>query len=304
MKQIERIAVIVNSLKEKQLTAKEIKNLFTKPDENISIRQIQRDLKDIKYFLNNDECIKSNKENKSIYYSIIRNKNNIHYSENENTIILDTNFYHQIDTDEIQKNLSNVERAIINKKNIIIHSIKNDETGDNAEFMSEDFSFFPIHIINHRNTYYVGGWNPKKKVVQIFGTNQLEHLEIGNKYFSYQKYKSIFDEEFLKRFGVTKNINKEVYDIKIEMSAVLAGFISSHQWHDSQKFIKKNRNYILHLQCGINRELLGWLYQWMYNIRIIEPSILNIYYQRGLNEMQKNKDSKQSLIYRNIFEEK
>ncbi len=122
--------------------------------------------------------------------------------------------------------------------------------------------------------------------------------------YDYKIAKAFFDQELQKRFGVTKNINNEVYDIKIEMSPVLAGFIKNHFWHPSQKFSKKNNNYSMHIKCGINRELMGWLFQWMYNIKIIQPPILIDYYQKTLEEMQKNSLSKKRLMYRNIFETK
>ena len=113
-----------------------------------------------------------------------------------------------------------------------------------------------------------------------------------------------FNNELHNRFGVTKNINSETYAIKIEISSVLAGFIKSHHWHSSQKFYKKSGNTLMVLNCGINRELLGWLFQWMYNIRVIEPKILKDYYEKTIKEIQNNSVSKTSLVYRNIFIEK
>lgn len=58
------------------------------------------------------------------------------------------------------------------------------------------------------------------------------------------------------------------------------------------------------IKCGINRELLGWLFQWMYNVRILEPAILQKYHDKTLDEMIVNRKSKKSLVYRNIFEPK
>ena len=57
----------------------------------------------------------------------------------------------------------------------------------------------------------------------------------------------------------------------------------------------------MHIECGINRELLGWLFQWMYNIRVVEPEILKLYYEKTLNEIQNNNKSKATLVYRNLF---
>jgi predicted DNA-binding transcriptional regulator YafY len=108
-------------------------------------------------------------------------------------------------------------------------------------------------------------------------------------------------DELLRRFGVTKNINNEIYDIKIEVSYNLARFIESHHWHSTQKTTKRKSNLIIHFKCGINRELLGWLCQWMYNVRVIEPDILKTYYEKTIKEIQINNNSKLPLVYRNIF---
>lgn len=304
MKQIHRIAKIINVLKEKRLSAEEIKSICSETYVEVSIRQIQRDINDVSVFLNHDEYLNLVKEKKTIYYCILKKENNLEGNKIENKIVHKTKFYTQIYTENMLKNLSIIEQAILNNKNIIIQSIKNDETGDNANFVSEDIIFYPLEIINHRETNYIGGWNPKKKLVQIFGINQLTNIVQGATNNSSKKLKIAFENEFKKRFGVTKNINDEVYDIKIEMSTVLADFIKSHYWHESQKFTRKNNIVILHLKCGINRELIGWLFQWLYNIRIIEPKILEDYYQKTIDVIQRNSTSDKMLVYRNIFEER
>lgn len=304
MKQIHRIAKIIKVLKENRLSAEEIKSICSKTNEEVSIRQIQRDINDVSVFLNDDEYVNLTKENKTVYYCILKKQNDLNQSKTINDVVFKTKFYTQTYTEDMLKKLSIVEQAVLNNKNIIIQSIKNDETGDNANFVSEDFSFYPLQIINHRETNYIGGWNPKKKLVQIFGINQLTNISQGDTTFSQKKIKIVFEDEFKKRFGVTKNINDEVYNIKIEMSTVLADFIKSHYWHESQKFTRKNNIVILHLKCGINRELMGWLFQWLYNIRILEPKILEDYYHKTVDEIQKNSTSDKMLVYRNLFEEK
>jgi predicted DNA-binding transcriptional regulator YafY len=304
MKQIHRIAKIIKVLKEKRLSAEEIKSICSETNEEVSIRQIQRDINDVSVFLNDEEYVNLTKENKTVYYCILKKQNDLNQSKTINDVVFKTKFYTQIYTENMLKNLSIIEQAVLNNNNIIIQSIKNDETGDNANFVSEEFSFYPLQIINHRETNYIGGWNPKKKLVQIFGVNQLVNISQGDTAFSQKKLKIVFENELKNRFGVTKNINEEVYNIKIEMSTVLADFIKSHYWHESQKFTRKNNIVILHLKCGINRELMGWLFQWLYNIRILEPKILEDYYHKTVDEIQKNSTSDKMLVYRNLFEEK
>ena len=108
--------------------------------------------------------------------------------------------------------------------------------------------------------------------------------------------------ELKKRFGITKNINEEVYDIEIEFSSVTGSLASKYSWHSTQHFVKKGNVWVMTLQCGINRELVGWLFQWMYNVRIVQPPILQEYYNKALEEMLADRKSNKPLVYRNIFE--
>jgi predicted DNA-binding transcriptional regulator YafY len=202
---------------------------------------------------------------------------------------------------QINFNLNAIENAIKESKSIVISEIKNDETGDNNNFETKNIFFQPIQILIHRDSYYVGGYNIVKKCIQIFGINQIEKVTLSNQCELLAERTKLFDDELNKRFGVSKNINEHTYKIVLEVSSVLAGFIKNHQWHVTQKFSKKNGNTLMHLECGINRELLGWLFQWMYNIRVVEPEILKFYYEKTLNEIQNNKNSKPTLVYRNIF---
>jgi hypothetical protein len=96
--------------------------------------------------------------------------------------------------------------------------------------------------------------------------------------------------------------NSNIYTIQIEISNVLSEFIQNHTWHHSQEFEKKKEKILLTLTCGINRDLLGWLLQWMYTIKIIEPKILRTYYGRTIKEVLGVHDAKKSLVYKNIFE--
>ncbi len=58
------------------------------------------------------------------------------------------------------------------------------------------------------------------------------------------------------------------------------------------------------LQCGINREFIGWIFYWMYNVKIIESSILIDYYHRTLEEINIVNSTDYPLVYRNNFNPK
>ena len=299
MKKSKRISILLNQLKESKLSAYDLHTIFKNNNINISIRQIQRDINELENYLDKTEILDKVKSEKKIFYFISK-KSKLN-ADKLNSI--ETFFYYPIEN-EIDTSINLFDTAINQRSAIIIRLIKNDLTGDNSNFEFEPFIFYPISIINHRNIKYIGGWNPQKKQIQIFGINQISEFSIEDKKFKMSKIKQKFHEELDKRFGVTKNIDENVYEIKIELSKVLANFIKSHYWHKTQKIIIKDNKTFLFLKCGINRELLGWLFQWMYNIRVIEPKILKDYYEKTIKEIQNNSVSKTPLVYRNIFIEK
>ena len=89
--------------------------------------------------------------------------------------------------------------------------------------------------------------------------------------------------------------------IKIELANVIADFLAHHHWHATQQFSKQSGKTIVTFQCGINRELLGWLFQWLYNIKILEPPILKDYFEKTIHEISAVHQAKKPLVYRNIF---
>lgn len=302
MKQTDRIQFIIEHLRANAHTIHDLKKLIEEKWSSISVRQIQRDLYEVDKFLFQDEKLHSSRKNYLKYYKIEKNAD-YNSIDKKDDFIFETNFYKQKLSNHDIENLEIIRNAIDGNKSIIISNLINDETGDNYSFTTTNISFIPLKIIHHRNSLYIGGYNNKKNIVQIFGINQLQNISISKTFKNKDEITNLLQTELMSRFGVSKNIDHHVYDIKIEMSNVLAGFMKNHFWHHSQKYTKRNNNLILNLKCGINRELLGWLFQWMYNIRIIEPQILKDYYEKTIFEIQKNTTSKYPLIYKNIFGE-
>ena len=300
MKQLERLIFLIKVLKAKPYSSHELIEQLSEQKSNRSIRQLQRDFKDLALLLSDNETLKAFRKDKIKYFFIENNESSL-YRAIESKTYKNTNFYVQSKSKHIGFNLNAIENAINESKSIVISEIKNDETGDNNNFETKNIFFQPIQILIHRDSYYVGGYNIEKKCIQIFGINQIEKVALSNQCELLAERSKMFDVELNKRFGVTKNINNHTYKIVLEISSVLAGFIKNHHWHATQKFSKKNGNTLMHIDCGINRELLGWLFQWMYNIRVLEPEILIFHYNKTFKEIQNNNNSKATLVYRNLF---
>ncbi|HAT77433.1 MAG TPA: hypothetical protein DCS19_11555 [Flavobacterium sp.] len=218
--------------------------------------------------------------------------------------LINTHFY-EITKDVIfNQNIDDIIWAIIHKKHIQITELIDDYTVDNYVFKTNKIDFAPVFIVYHRGTFLVSGVENHQKEVVIYEIGQLKKIQILDKGYNYEVLSKKIKIEMANRFGITKNINNEVYNIKIEFTSVTGALVSKYFWHHSQHFEKKNGNQIMTMRCGINRELLGWIFQWMYNIRIIEPTVLLEYYDKTLDEMLANRKKTKALVYRNIFEPK
>jgi predicted DNA-binding transcriptional regulator YafY len=218
--------------------------------------------------------------------------------------LINTHFYEITKDVVFNQNIDDIIWAITHKKHIQITELIDDYTVDNYVFKTDKIDFAPVFIVYHRGAFLVSGVENHQKEVVIYEIGQLKKIQILDKGYNYEVLSKKIKKEMVNRFGITKNINNEVYDIKIEFSSVTGALVSKYFWHHSQHFKKKNGNYIMTIRCGINRELLGWLFQWMYNIRIIEPAILQEYYDKTLDEMIVNRKKEKALVYRNIFDPK
>lgn len=222
-----------------------------------------------------------------------------------NQQLINTHFYEMIEDDVFNANIDDLILAITQKKYIRILELIFDCTVDNHDFKTGIMDFAPVFILFHRGVFFVAGIidNHKQKIV-IYEVGQLKKMRKLNKVYNFELFSEKIKTELDKRFGITKNINDKVYDIKIEFPSATGALVSKLFWHHSQHFKKNKGNYIMTMKCGINRELLGWLFQWMYNFRIIEPPILLDYYDETLAEMISNRKQKKSLVYKNLFEPK
>lgn len=223
---------------------------------------------------------------------------------NDSGIINSTNFYTVKKDEKFNKVVDILLKAIRESVYIKIDKIIQDFTGTGINMKSDKLNvkFAPVAVVYHRGDFFIQGVENKKVVVYEIG--QFQNIKLLQDGFIRDKYKKRVERELEKRFGITENINDEVHDITLEFSSITGALVSKYHWHESQIFIKKNNNWIMTMKCGINRELVGWIFQWMYNVHIIEPAILKEYYDKTLDEMIVNRKNKKPLVYRNIFEPK
>ncbi|MFA7445688.1 MAG: WYL domain-containing protein [Flavobacteriaceae bacterium] len=317
MKQLERLKTIYNLLNQEKLT-KDV--LFEKLNKSVSTRQITRDLKDIReLYLRADEEWIVNTDKKAHSYHIKKNESFILFEQYRQSVqnggfvsvnpqiddILDkTNFYELKKNESFQENFEILYRAISSETKIFVSKIKYYATAetDKAELQDEDLELIPVKIMYHRGDFYLCSFY--KNTFRTDKIGQMTGIKILEKKFNRAKQLQKVSTELEKRFGITKNINKEVYEIKLQFSSATGTFVKEFRWHPTQNFetLEKSttKDVVMTLYCGINRELVGWVFQWMSNVKIISPPELVALYDEMLEEMRKNKN-KDYVPSTNIF---
>ena len=222
--------------------------------------------------------------------------------QNLDTLIQSTNFY-EIEKDALfEKNIDKLIDAIANRKIATICLSKKDYTGDNGKFSNRHFEFKPLKIIYHRGAFLIAGFAKQSfNEIVLFEISQLIDLKIEDETFDNKQLLQDLQALLDQRFGISKNNSDEIYQIKLEFTEVTGSLVKKYTWHHSQQFEVQGTNFIMSMKCGINRELLDWLFQWMHNVRIIEPPILIDTFNDILERIKKRQDLKFPLTYDNFF---
>ena len=298
---VNRLYYLHQLLQQKIVSLDEIQEHYSKKEVVKSKRQIQRDLEDVLLFLQPEEVIAAHFIGKTKYFHINRKPSLQKEEKDTYTSPSPTQFYTPKYNATDEPHLELIQNAIQTGHVIQIGKLKNDETGDNYTFSTKHIQIIPVRIVQHRSNFFIGGFNKKENSIVFYSIRQLDKLKTLTEKCSPDLYQAQLEQELLSRFGITKNINAELYTIKIEVANVLSDFLENHFWHPTQHFSKKRSKTILTLQCGINRELIGWLFQWMYNIKIMEPPLLKDYFEKALFEITAVNQARKTVVYRNIF---
>lgn len=305
MNQIARIQLIYGLLVNNPHNSQELLSALSQKKCIISLRQLQRDLKAIFVLFKPNEKLETFRNYLNIKtFRIIE----IEHQEQVKIVkprqkknFLDTQFGESKVISKDNNIIEQWNKFITKKTIVVISNMQFDSTGDNHRFTQHKIHFVPLKLLFHRGSYFVAGYNVNKRIIQIFELEQIKKFELSGFEEHDITLPVLLTQELNKRFGVSKNIDENTYNITLEFSSLTGSFIMRNFWHNSQTFKEKNGKIIMQLQCGINRELIGWLYLWMYNVRVVDPPILKDYYTKTLKKITQVNNETQPLVYQNLF---
>ena len=316
MKHLKRLQLLYTMLANRSYTRLE---LLSSEKFTFTARQLNRDLKNLEvfYLRNDEEKLVKSKKGKGLKYCIEKSLQYLDKNQTKNQSlddienlckkhkqIIKTRFYeiNQLsDIQNVNRNIISIEEAVKKQKQILVDSYKYDATSESTEFQIEQTVITPISVTLHRGDFFLIGKSSTDLLT--LSLSQIQSLKIlENKKASAANLNTDL-VELSSRFGVTKNYDDKIYNIKLRFSDNTGVYVRKFLWHETQKFKKVGINYEMTMTCGINRELVGWIFQWMSNVIIVEPVELKQKYNEVLKKIDKIKDNK-VVINDNLFLEK
>lgn len=219
---------------------------------------------------------------------------------------ISSHFYENKVTKELDIKLTKLLEVIGQQQTIKITGLSGDSTAVKDTF-SLGTCVWAIKIIFHRGCFYLATVRTDDFCVLVF---QIDHIvwEIHESIKAQKNLQKIVEDNLKIRFGVTQNYDEQPHTVKLLFSDTTGKFISEQKWHHSQQVTVEPEsngkvNYRLTFNCGINRELVGWLFQWMSNVKVLGPQKLIDLYNEQLRLMTEiaAQPAETPLAYRNEF---
>lgn len=172
-----------------------------------------------------------------------------------------SHFYEVSDLDSYGSILEDMIWSIQNKRELDVKEIVGDYTSISHEVVFP-ITLLPLQLLYHRGVVHVAGFIKNTAKLVVIAVEQLKNYKVSNIMFDNDELLVNMEAEMNRRFGITENMNDKLYRIELEFSENTGSFVRNQHWHVSQKFSKKKSgNVIMKLHCGINRELVGWIFQ-------------------------------------------
>lgn len=239
---------------------------------------------------------------RSVYKEFIKMNSTFYsfMSEEQNTRSF---FYESAYDSAYDDKLDDIIWSIANYTILTIKEIGGDATSIPKK-LRFPIAFKPLLLIFHRGTHFVAGYESERSIFLTIDISKIRDYSLTKRTFAFKKLVASSRADMQKRFGVTQNIDDKLYKIELEFASQTGEFVSHYFWHSSQQFrMLDNGNWLMSMECGINRELLGWIFQWMSNVRIRKPKILSNLYMEQLTKINASYDEDKIFSYHNFFTE-
>lgn len=146
----------------------------------------------------------------------------------------------------------------------------------------QEFIISPYYLKQYNNRWFLFGWNQKGEYIQNLALDRIQSIDSINEL--YIKSNIDYTEFFEDIIGVTNQLEKEIVNVKIQLSDNIVPYIKSKPIHGSQKIVDN----ILHLNLKLNYELESLILSYGENMTVLHPIQLK---ERVINRLKKGLDN-------------
>lgn len=225
------------------------------------------------------------------------------WQERESDEVIDsTHFYETVARVPLDEKLETVIKAIDTGRKLRLIDMEGDATSVRS-LVRFPLVILPVKTLYHRGCFYLAAVTDNNHEVMTFQIDQLDMQET-DELFRRNEWVKVVEADLKNRFGVTQNMDRNTYEINLRFSSTTGEFVKNQFWHhDMNEQRLDNGDWLITFSCGINRELVGWLFQWMSNVRVVGPLKLNELYDEQLARLLtiQNQQPDEPLAYTNAF---
>ena len=164
--------------------------------------------------------------------------------------------------------------ALHNSKKIIVEKDFINTSNINVAENVFPITIAPIELIITRGRVCIGGVSNEGKIFFFTIDKQLQ-FKLTNEKFSRKKIYPTYKNYYDSLFGLCNPISDNVHNLKIEFTDSYGESMRTFFWHHSAKWkLLKNGNYMLSLNCSVNRLLVGFVAIGLNKIKVHQPKLL------------------------------
>lgn len=210
---------------------------------------------------------------KILYKQLSRNKYQ-QYIQAYELYLRRTNYMENMYTEIEHQQIEDLIWAAHNNRIIVIDSDLLNVANNHLPEDAFPLTVYPMELVFHRGRVHIGGFAPKYQKVVIYALDKDLKFHLTNESFSRKKITKVYTEKTKPLFGIS-DFKDKVFHVKLEFTRGFAESFKSFFWHESEEWtLMKNGNYMLHLRCGIGRELVGFIALGLDKIKIHQPKKL------------------------------
>jgi len=211
---------------------------------------------------------------KIIYRQVSKNKFQQAIQANE-LYLRRTNFNENMYGEVEHKQIEDLIWALHNKRIIVVE--EDALNAANLHLFANPFplSMYPLELVFHRGRVRIAGLSTTTQQLLIFTVDKSLRVRLTNQSFNRKLFLEDYRQKFDRVFGISDPPDSQTYYIQIEFTKGYGESWRNYFWHQSQRWEPlQNGNYMLHLHCGIGRELVGFIADGLNKVKVHEPAVL------------------------------